>query len=157
MAIIAGAAHDGFDGISNDLAGDERVFHTLAAHRDAIGNGDGVEDDGLAAGFVCALFGFQRELVNVHVAGRDVAPGGGDADDGLGKICLFEADGIKHGAGGGPFGAVKQDAGEWAERIGRFHLRHGGNVAERRASSKLPSHETSRGFRRATVGAALRR
>ena len=35
----------------------------------------------------------QRQLVNVHVARRDHAPGGGDADDGFLEILRFEADG----------------------------------------------------------------
>ncbi len=114
-AVHARAAHDGFDGVGDDLARDERVFHAFAAHRDAVGHGDGVEDDGLAASLVRALLGFERELVNVHVAWRDVAPGGGDADERLLEIFRLEADGIKHGAGGGAFIAVKNDAGKGAE------------------------------------------
>ena len=87
-------------------------FMPSRAHRDAVGNGDGVENDRLAAAFVHALLGFERELVDVHVARRDIAPGGGDADERLLEILGLEADRIKHGAGGGAFVAVKNDAGK---------------------------------------------
>ncbi len=117
ITVHARATDDGFDGISDDFAGHERIFHAFAAHRDAVGNGDGVENDGFAAVFIRAFLGFQRELVDVHVARGDVAPGGGDADDGLGKIFRLETDRIQHGAGGGAFGAVDEDAGIRAERI----------------------------------------
>ena len=37
----------------------------------------------LPPAFVRAFLGFEREFINVHVARRDVAPGGSDADDGF--------------------------------------------------------------------------
>ncbi len=64
--------------------------------------------DGLAAGLRSRLRPrFERELIDVHVARRDVAPGRGDADDALLEIFSREADGIKHGAGGGAFRSVE--------------------------------------------------
>ena len=63
-AIHALRAHDGFDGVGDDFAREERVFHCLCAHGNAVGHGDGVEDDGFAAGVV--RFGFARELVMLH-------------------------------------------------------------------------------------------
>jgi len=104
----AAAADDGFDGVGDDFARDEGI--PFAAHRDAVGDGDGIENDGLAATFVHALFGFEREFINVHVARRDVAPRRSDTDDGLFEIGHGEADGIKHGARGGAFRAVEQHA-----------------------------------------------
>ena len=83
ITVHARAAHHGFDRIGDHFARDQRIFHALAAHGNAVGNRDGIEDDGLAAGLVGAFFGFQRQFVNVHVARRDVAPGRGDADEGL--------------------------------------------------------------------------
>jgi hypothetical protein len=59
-AVEALAADDGLDGVGDDLAGDERVLHALGAHADAVGDGDGVEDDGLAAGGVDALRASRR-------------------------------------------------------------------------------------------------
>ena len=37
--IHAAAAHDGFDGVGDDFARDERILHAFTAHRDAVGNG----------------------------------------------------------------------------------------------------------------------
>jgi len=73
-------AHHGLDRIGDDLAGNERVFHPFGAHGYPIGNGDRVEDDGFATRRIDAQSRFTRELVNVHIAGRDHAPGRSDAD-----------------------------------------------------------------------------
>ena len=62
----------------------------------------------------------------MHVARGDVAPGGGDADERLFEILGLEADGIKHGAGGGAFVAVKHDARVGPQGIGRFGFFHRG-------------------------------
>ena len=117
-AVQAFAADHRFDGIGNDLAGDQGVFHPFRSHGNAVGNGDGVEDNGLAAGAVDALFGQAGQLINVGVAGRDHAPGGGDADLRLAEILLFESDGVKHGTAGGALRPVHHDGGMGAR--GRF-------------------------------------
>jgi hypothetical protein len=59
VEILAG--DDGLDGVGDDLAGDQGVLHALGAHGDAVGDGDGVEDDALAAGAVDARLGVARE------------------------------------------------------------------------------------------------
>ena len=104
------AAHDGFDGIGDDFAGDEGVFHALRAHGDAVGDGDGVKDERLATGLGAAFRGGDGELVDVDVAGRDLAPGGGDADLGFLEIGAVEADGVKHGAALRALGGVDEVA-----------------------------------------------
>ena len=108
------ASGDGFDGIGDDFAGDEAVFHAFGAHGDAVRDGDGVEDDAFTAGRVDAFGGFEGELIDVDVAGSDLAPCAGDADLAFFEVCAFEADGVEHGAGGGAFRAVDQLAGELA-------------------------------------------
>jgi hypothetical protein len=45
-------------------------------------------------------------VVDVDIARRDLAPGGGDTDLRLGEIVFFETDGIKHGAAGRAVGAI---------------------------------------------------
>jgi hypothetical protein len=45
-------SRDRLDGIGDDLARHQRILHALRPHRNAVGNGDGVEDDGLAAGAI---------------------------------------------------------------------------------------------------------
>ena len=92
------AAHDGLDGVGDDFAGDEGILHALRAHGDAVGDGDGIKDERLAAGLGHALGGGKGELVDVDVAGGDLAPGGGDADLGFLEVAAIEADGVEHGA-----------------------------------------------------------
>ncbi len=127
-AIHALAADDRFDGVGNHLARDERVFHPLGAHRDAVGDRDGVKYDGLAAGGIGPGLRFDGQFVDVHVARGDIAPGRGDADEGLGEILLLEADGIQHGATRRAVGAVQQNAGVRSQvgfAFGLFHFTRG--------------------------------
>jgi len=123
-AIHAGATHDGLDGVGDDFAGDEGIFHSLGAHGNAVGNGDGIENDGFATRSIRPGLGFTGELVNVHVAGRDITPGGGDPDEGFFEILGLESHGIQHGARGGALIPVEQDAGKRTLRIGHgfFHV-----------------------------------
>ena len=115
------AAHDRFDGVGDHFAGDEGIFHPFGAHGDAVGNGDGVENDGFAARFVRAMSGFDGELIDVHVARGDHAPGGGDADEGLFEIGDVETDRVKHGATGGAVWSIQDEGGmDAVERFGRL-------------------------------------
>ena len=111
-SVEALAAHNRLDRVGNDLARDERVFHSLGAHRNAIRDGDGIENRGLAARLVDAERGLAGELVDVHVAWRDHAPGGSDADLRLGKITLLVADRIKHRAARGAAEAIENSRGK---------------------------------------------
>ena len=95
------AAHQQLDGIGDHFAADERGLHALGAHGDAVGDGDGVELHGSAAGRADALLHLHGELAQVVIAGHGLDPGVGDADDGLGEILVGEADGLQHGARGG--------------------------------------------------------
>src|SRR5690606_21916418 len=74
---------------------------------DAVGHGNGVEDHRLAAGFVDPSRGPARQLVDMDVARRHLAPGGADADLRLLKILAGESDGVEHGASGRARGAVE--------------------------------------------------
>ena len=85
------AAGDQLDGVGDDFAGDQRGLHALRAHGDAVGDGDGVELHGRAAGFANALFEGFGDFAQMHVAGADLGPGVGDADDGLVQIFFGEA------------------------------------------------------------------
>ncbi len=98
-----------FYGVSNHLTADQRIFHAFSAHGDTIRYGDGIENNGLTPGLIGAALGFLGEQVNVHVAGGNITPGRGHADDGLGKIARFEAGRIEHGPARGTIGAIKHD------------------------------------------------
>jgi hypothetical protein len=113
-AVEALGRDGGLDGVGDDIARDQRVAHALGAHADAVGDGDGVEIDGLAAGLVHALARVFAEVAEMHVARRHVARGGGDGDLGFFEIVVGEAHGAQHGAGGSAVVAVNNDGGVWA-------------------------------------------
>ena len=85
------AARDEFDGVGDHFARDQRSLHTLRAHGDAVGDGDGVELHGRAAGFANAFFESLGYFVQVDVAGADLGPRVGDADDRLVQIVLCKS------------------------------------------------------------------
>ena len=49
-AVHALAEADGLDGVGDDLAADQGRLHALCAHGDAVGDGDGAEEEGEAVG-----------------------------------------------------------------------------------------------------------
>ena len=119
VAVHALAAHNRLDRVGDHLAGDERVLHPLRAHRDAVGYGDRVEHDRLAAGLIRAGLGLPGQLVDVHVARRHVTPCGGDADDRLFEIRLLEPGRVKHCAARRTIRPIEHDRGM------RPHVRRG--------------------------------
>ena len=94
-------AHEKLDGIGDHFARNQRSFHAFGAHGDAVGNGDGVELDGSAAGGADAGFDAFGELAQMKIAGSDFGPGVGDGDERAGEIVVGEARGFEHGPGGG--------------------------------------------------------
>ena len=68
--------------IGNDLPTDQRGFHPLVAHGDAVGDGDGVEPARHAARFGDAQPRHIRLRIERGVARRAVIPGGGNPDEG---------------------------------------------------------------------------
>ncbi len=81
------------------------------AHRDAVGNRNGVEHHALATGGVDTGGGGARQFIDVHVAGSEVGPGGGDAHLGLAEVRILEAHGAQHGARRGGLEAIDHEAG----------------------------------------------
>ena len=88
-----------------------RGLHALGAHGDAVGDGDGVELHGRAAGVADALLDGCGDVAEMEVAGADLGPGVGDADDGLVQVFFAEADAAQVGAGGGAVGAFGEGDG----------------------------------------------
>ena len=78
----------GLDGVGDDLAGGQRILHAGVAHGDAVADGDGVELEGHAAGVADGLFDHLGHLVQVHMAGHDLAEAVGDGDKGLVDVRL---------------------------------------------------------------------
>jgi len=132
-AVEGVAASYEFDAVGDDFAGDERGLHAFGAHGDAVGDGDGVELHGGAAGFADALLDGFGDVAEMEVAGADLGPGVGDADDGLVEIFLGEADAAEHGAGCGAGGAFGEDvAVGLAGVVAQCNSPSGAVVAERR-------------------------
>ena len=65
--------------------------------------------DGFAAGIIDSQCGVDGQLIDMDVAGRDLAPGGDDADLRLLKILGFKTHGVEHGAAGGALGPIDHD------------------------------------------------
>ena len=104
-----------FDAVGDNLAADQRAFHALGAHGDAVRDADGVELEGRAAGRADAAFDIDRQLAQVEVAGSDFGPGIGDADQWLGQVVIAVADRFEHGARAGSFGTVHEGAAALVE------------------------------------------
>ena len=96
VAVEALRRHDRLDRIGDDFARHERIAHAGRAHRNAVGHADRVELDGLAAGRIGTVARRIGQLVDVHVARCDHAPGRRDADLRFGKVRIAEADGTQH-------------------------------------------------------------
>ena len=98
--VVPLAAHDGFDGIGDQVARLERKAHAVGAHGDAVADADGVEAHADEARGFHSLFYFRREVEQVHVARIAFEPDAGDADLRFGQISLSHAGGVEHGLGG---------------------------------------------------------
>ena len=124
------APDHGLDRIRDHLARHQRVAHAGGAHGNPVRNGDGVESHRLRALRLDARGGQARELVDVHVAGREIAPGRGDADLRLVEIALAEPDRVQHGARRRLFDAVDHQARIRADVEGSARSRPGGAVLD---------------------------
>ena len=92
--------HHGLDRVGDDLPGDEREVHALVAHRDAVGDRDRPELEGIATGRVHAVLHGLRQSLERQVAGRDLVPARGDTDLRLDPVVVAHAHCPEHAAGG---------------------------------------------------------
>ena len=79
--VIAVPAHRQLDRIGDHLAADQRAFHALVAHRDPVGDGDGVEPARRAAALLDAGAADVGLEIERGVARRAVVAGRGDGDE----------------------------------------------------------------------------
>src|SRR4029078_2558929 len=100
------AARDQLDRIGDDLAADQRGAHAGRAHGDPVGDRDGVELHRRAPGLADAVLDRGGELAQVQVAGADLGPGGGQADDGAVERVTVEAGGAQQRPRPGAAGAA---------------------------------------------------
>ena len=78
---LVGDGHT-FCGVSDQVTGDQRVFHADVPHGDAVADGNGGEHDGGAASHADAGLDGLGDLVQMHVARDDLVVGADDADEG---------------------------------------------------------------------------
>ncbi len=81
--VVAMGHHHQLRGVGDDLAADQGGLHPLVAHGDAVGDGDGGELAGGAAGALHALLDAVGQAVQVDVAGGGLVPGAAHRDEGL--------------------------------------------------------------------------
>ena len=79
--VVTMATHGQFCGIGDDFATDQRRFHALVAHGDAVGDGDGGEFPGCTAGGIDAFLDRLGLAMEGDVARRSFVPTGDDADE----------------------------------------------------------------------------
>ena len=136
---------DGLDRVGDHFARHQRVLHALGAHRDAVGDGDGVEDHGLAAGAVDAV---GARAARARRCARCTASPGSRSSRcrpvTSAKSCAREADGVQHRAAGRALGAVETATSErmrssFAGAICRFttDVRHGVNMQSANCATAL--------------------
>ena len=115
---LVAAGHQ-LDRVGDHLAADQRGLHPLGAHRDAVGDGDGVELHRRPARGADALFDVLGEAAEVEVAGHRLGPGVGDPDRRPAEGVVVEPDALHVGARVGAVGAVEDDARARAGQAGR--------------------------------------
>jgi hypothetical protein len=89
------AAHGEFNRVGDAFARYQRGFHALVAHGDAIGDGDGAEFAGCAAGGGHTALDRLGLAHQGNVAGCGFIPAAGHADEGLVNLLLSQAHGIE--------------------------------------------------------------
>src|SRR5262249_55001197 len=115
------AARDQLYRVGDHLAADEGTLHTLRAHRDPVGDRDGVDLDGRATRRADPLHHLLGELPVVPVARHRPDPAVRHADLWSGEILVRESHRLHHGARGRAVRAVEEDT---ALAAGVY--RHGG-------------------------------
>src|SRR5690554_5870067 len=89
----------------------------------------------LAAGTIGTVAGMARQLINMAVAGCEIAPGGGDAHLGPGEISIGETHRTQHGTTGRLAGAIHHRGGVAATWITK-NIAHGGLLFDKGSSPK---------------------
>ena len=87
------------DRVSNQIAGRQRVEHTVVTHRDTVINSDGVKFLGDAASLTNRAGDQLTHVLQVHVTGHELGEGVRDSNNGLTEVVIAHAGGTPQGAG----------------------------------------------------------
>ena len=109
-AVEVVAARHQFNRVGDDFAADERGFHAFRAHRDAVADADGVELQRRPTGAANAFFQLGGKTAQVKIAGTDLRPRVGDADQRLGEVFVSHANRLEHRPRPGAIYAAEQGA-----------------------------------------------
>ena len=91
-------AHEKLDRIGDHLARNQRSLHAFGAHRDSVGNHDGVAFDRRATRGANAFFHLLRERAQMEIAGRDFAPRVGHGDQRPREVGVGKTGRLQHRA-----------------------------------------------------------
>src|SRR5690606_13937191 len=94
------ALNTGFDAVGDDLAGNQRVLHTLGAHRHTVGNGRGAEYLWVTARLAHSRDRCVGKTLQPGVARSNSRMAIGDADHRLVEVGFVVAHRVVHGAVG---------------------------------------------------------
>src|SRR5699024_7752032 len=94
------------DAVEDQFAGSKRVFHPDMPHRDAVADADRRDQNRGAAGHPHAGFDGVGQLIEVHVAGHNLAVGGYDADQRAFELLRRVAQSVKQAAVGRALGPL---------------------------------------------------
>lgn len=99
VGVVPLAAHDGFDGIGDQIAALQGEPHSLGTHTDAVADTNGVELEADQSGLLHTFAHPVAEIEQVHVAGVAVVPDRRNTDLRLVHVLLCEARSVQHGLG----------------------------------------------------------
>src|SRR5262245_11036013 len=142
------AARDQFDRVGDHFATNQRGFHTLGAHGDAIGNRNRVEFQRSAAGFADAGFHVFGKFAQMVVARADFDPRVRYADQWLFEVIVVQPGSAQHGTCSSAVGTADEGlAAKFWKWIGhvtflsKYHppggLLHSGDKSRRKSEKAI--------------------
>ena len=102
---LVGHGH-GFNAVGNEFAAGEGILHAYVAHGDAVAHADGRHEDGSTARHADAVLHGLGDLVEVGVAGHDLAMGADHTDERAVEFFLGVTHGVEKTAVRGAFHAL---------------------------------------------------
>ena len=124
--VVPLGTHHRFDRVGDQVARLQRIAHAGGAHRDAVGDADGVEPHADQPGRLDPFLHLGSQVAEVHVAGVALVPHAGDADLRLVHVVVGHAGAVEHGLRGTLRFGLGDVAAVFVERCGQgnFLLLH---------------------------------
>ena len=97
IGVIPLRAHDGFDGIRDEVPGLQGKTHPFRAHADGVADADCVKTHSHQVPGIHALLDLCRKVQQVHIAGVALEPDAGNPHLGFGHVLFRHAGAVQHG------------------------------------------------------------